>query len=69
MKKRKPVGMAFHWFLPQPFGGDARESKLDMTDPMHYAHEPSDASPMFFDLLQDPEQEIGMPANAPFSVS
>lgn len=63
MKKRKPVGMAFHWFLPRPFGSEARKSVLDRDDPMRYTHPPHRSSPMFFDLAPSEENEVLLPSN------
>lgn len=61
MKKRKPVGMAFHWFLPKPFGAEARDSALDPDDPMTWTHKPDQSSPMFVDLLCPDESEVEFP--------
>lgn len=61
MKKRKPVGMAFHWFLPKPFGSEARKSRLSPDDPLRWSHKPNRASPMFVDLLCPPEIEVEFP--------
>eukprot|EP00752_Nemacystus_decipiens_P014316 g12735.t1 len=61
MKKRKPVGMAFHWFLPRPFGAEARRSRLSPDDPLRWSHKPNRASPMFVDLLCPPEIEVEFP--------
>ncbi|CBJ31119.1 RHD3b, RHD3/Sey1 family GTPase involved in the ER-to-Golgi traffic [Ectocarpus siliculosus] len=62
MQKRKPVGMAFHWFLPKPFGQQARESRLDLTDPMRYTYKANQASPMFMELLCPSAQEVSLPS-------
>lgn len=61
MKKRKPVGMAFHWFLPRPFGSEARKSRLSPDDPLRWSHKPNRSSPMFVDLLCPPEIEVEFP--------
>lgn len=68
MKKRKPVGMAFHWFLPQPFGTEARRSRLAPNDPMRYSHKPHQSSPMFVDLAQPKAAEIRLPDDVDFEV-
>ena len=61
MKKRKPVGMAFHWFLPQPFGTEARRSRLDPDDLMKFSHKPHQSSPMFVDLAAPKKAYIKLP--------
>lgn len=61
MKKRKPVGMAFHWFLPRPFGAEARKSRLSPDDPLRWSHKPNQASPMFVDLLCPEDIEVEIP--------
>lgn len=63
MKKRKPIGMAFHWFLPRPFGAEARKSVLDRDDPLRFAHPPHRSSPMFFELAPTGDDEMVMPAD------
>lgn len=61
-KKRKPVGMAFHWFLPKPFGQEARKSRLSPLDPMKWTHKPNQSSPMFVDLLCPDDVEVAFPS-------
>lgn len=61
MKKRKPVGMAFHWFLPKPFGTEARRSRLAPSDPMRFTHKPSQSSPMFVDLAMPRRTHVNFP--------
>eukprot|EP00904_Undaria_pinnatifida_P007557 jgi/Undpi1/3931/HiC_scaffold_16.g07299.m1 len=63
MKKRKPVGMAFHWFLPKPFGAEARRSRLAPSDPMRFTHKPSQSSPMFVDLAMPRRTHVEFPTN------
>lgn len=61
MSKRKPVGMAFHWFLPKVFGSDAGSSRLDPEDPMGYTRKPYESSPMFFDLAAPKRTYVKLP--------
>lgn len=63
MKKRKPVGMAFHWFLPQPFGAEARKSALKPNDLMKWSHKPNQSSPMFVDLMCPKNIEVEFPSD------
>lgn len=62
MKKRKPVGVAFHWFLPKPFGAEARKSRLSPNDPMRFTHKAYQSSPMFVDLAAPERQDVELPS-------
>lgn len=68
MKKRKPIGMAFHWLLPQPFGAEAERSVLAPNDPMRYTHYPDDSSSMYFDLTKSDKEGLTLPLNMPYEV-
>lgn len=68
-KTRKPVGMAFHWFLPKPFGTDARKSALDPNDRLKYTHKTHESSPMFIDLEAPQSRDIVLPDDGTVKVS
>mmetsp|Transcript_12329 Transcript_12329/g.18477 ORF Transcript_12329/g.18477 Transcript_12329/m.18477 type:complete len:516 (+) Transcript_12329:51-1598(+) len=49
-RPRKQIGMSFHWLLPEPFGNDARQTPLELSDEAAYCSERLKADNLFFEF-------------------